>query len=233
MESEGTSGLLLPKHQNYQGRSESANPSTHDRHGTELPYDAFSQENCLYDIDKHDPDYLSLLGLDETEPNVSPYDADFHFASELHIPLDIDQSKFDIDSIDTLLQDNEVRISNRVVLLRDTIKRFALWYFAYTETEDETVSSWRKMVRSRMAVRELVMYVGYVGDCGDKGEDGWDELLSTPSLRVALVCGIIWKIVKERVLDSLLFGATEAQTKSLAAQEKSMVKLDGIFMLYR
>lgn len=84
-----------------------------------------------------------------------------------------------------------------------------------------------------MAVRELVMYVGYVGDCGDKGEDGWDELLSTPSLRVALVCGIIWKIVKERVLDSLLFGATEAQTKSLAAQEKSMVKLDGIFMLYR
>ncbi|GAB7344163.1 hypothetical protein MBLNU457_2056t1 [Dothideomycetes sp. NU457] len=224
LETEGTSELPMPRYQNYQGQPS----STHDRHGTQLPYDAFSRDNCLYDCDKHDPDYLSLLGLENTQPSVSAYDAEFHFASELHVPLEVDQSKFDVNDLRPLsAQDGEVRVLNRLVLLRDAIKRFALCYFGYTETADATISSWREMVRCRMAVRELVMYAGYVGDCGDRGEVGWDELLSKPDLRVALVCGIIWKIVKERVLESLFFGATEAQIKSLAAQEKSMEKSDG------
>jgi len=166
--------------------------------------------------------YFSLLGLDGTKPGASPYGAEFHFAVELWSQARV-YPMLKVFNI----EDTEVKVFNRLQSLRGNIKLLALRYFGHTKTKDKTSPSWRDMVEQRIAVRELVLHAGSVADCGDEGEAGWDALLTEPDLRVALVCGIVWKIVKDKVLESLLFGGTESQSKALAAQERSMINSDG------
>jgi len=187
---------------NFQRRPPTQRPAICDEYGAVLPYDAFCFRHYLVDLDAQKPDlkYFSLLGLDGTKPGISPYDAKFHFAIEAFAD---GRSLPKVEIVQ--IKDPEVKILNRVQGLRDNVKEFALRYFGYNNTTDKPLSSWREMVRRRVAVKELVLHAGYVADCGDKGEAGWDELLSEPDLRVALVRGIVWKIVKEKVLDSLLF----------------------------
>ena len=82
-------------------------------------------------------------------------------------------------------------------------------------------------MRSGAAPPELILYAGYVA-CNGHGEaEGWDELLTAPDLRAALVCAIVWRAIKENVIEELMFGANGTRKERLEGMEREMLGDDG------
>ncbi|GAB7353241.1 hypothetical protein MBLNU459_g3754t3 [Dothideomycetes sp. NU459] len=102
---------------------------------------------------------------------------------------------------------------------------------------DEYVS--RKLIAIQNTISELCKkHVGFKLDRkdvrdkivgGPRGKAGWEELLVEPTLRKALVQGIISRALKEHVLSSLAFGAPEKLLVELTEMEREQKSKDAFY----
>lgn len=70
--------------------------------------------------------------------------------------------------------------------------------------------------------KELVRYAGFIAVGGPAAVAGWEEIFLTAELRSALAAGVIWQALKQHVLESLWYGASEEQLRVLEQGEFDM-----------
>lgn len=74
---------------------------------------------------------------------------------------------------------------------------------------------------------QLIRYIGCLAMGGKKGREGWEELVSTPEMREALVVGIMGRALKEHIFSDLYFGASDELKQDLIDLERRMRDEDG------
>jgi len=105
------------------------------------------------------------------------------------------------------------------------IEQFADENFAFTIVNPNNVLS----TLSKTLSKELVYIAGCVAVGGPNGAEGWQELFADPEWRVQLVIGVIGRLLKEHVFDSLMFGGTAEDMEDLHDLEVSTKDEDGMF----
>ncbi len=80
--------------------------------------------------------------------------------------------------------------------------------------------------------RHLARLIGCLAQGGRDNVDGWVKLLAKADCRVALITGIVGRVLKENVFSELYFGATEKLKGDLHKQEQGLVHQDGTLNAY-
>ncbi|KAK4503843.1 hypothetical protein PRZ48_004758 [Zasmidium cellare] len=74
---------------------------------------------------------------------------------------------------------------------------------------------------------QLIRYIGCLSQGGKNGVKAWEDLVTSPDTREALVFGIVGRALKEHVFSDLWFGGNAEQKEELKALEKSGAGGDG------
>ena len=221
------------------------------------PYDMSRTDLDLGDVpvltenesrNKKKEDELKAWDAEEKER----FDRPFYFTNEtVNIPDKTWEEVFAahargrLDTEDVNLA-GDVGVMNLLSDLRHSIRGFCTEFFDFETSQLQRGGAggdgggnsvnWKKLLQSpgnnNDALKATLLYAGFVCSGGPVGEKSWDELLVRSDLRQAMVCGIINRVLKEHVLNSLLFGATTEQTKELKAMERKQVDRDGEFLIY-
>jgi hypothetical protein len=134
------------------------------------------------------------------------------------------------EKMDYLPDDNE-RINDFNVLYRG-LHAFAKEYFNFHLVGPE-VKRQHLLHLGKNLSDEFVRIAGFVAVGGPWRIHGWEELFLRDDLRVALVIGVIWKVLKEHCFAHLMFGGSEEQIKELEDAEqvfrKTKMGIDGGF----
>jgi hypothetical protein len=110
-------------------------------------------------------------------------------------------------------------------LLWERIYNIVNKYFDYG-IEDKDKGLWLRSLAIRFS-NEFVRFAGFIADGGPCGTAGWEEIFLELELRKALVCGVIWKVLKEHVFANLLFGGTDWQLETLLKMEAEAGDTEG------
>jgi hypothetical protein len=119
-------------------------------------------------------------------------------------------------------------LSERFLTLYDSIVAFAREYYSasYCIHVEPSVDVYLRHLAGELS-DEFVQIAGFVATGGPAGVAGWEELFVNRELQVALVTGVIWKVLKEHVFAPLLFGGTKEQVKKLEQDEAEQAGFDG------
>jgi hypothetical protein len=123
--------------------------------------------------------------------------------------------------MDYLADDNQ-RIKDFDALYK-SIYQFANHYFDF-ELPSESAKERYLLKLGKDVSNEFVRFAGFIAVGGPCGIHGWEELFIKEDLRVSLITGVIWKVLKEHVFAHLMFGGTSNQTAALEDAEQAFQK---------
>lgn len=74
---------------------------------------------------------------------------------------------------------------------------------------------------------ELTRIMGAVAVGGPEGHESWWQLFADRKMRMHLVVGVIWRVLREHVFHAYLFGGTEEQVRRLRVMDGEEQKSEG------
>jgi len=121
--------------------------------------------------------------------------------------------------------DQDKRLEVEFDDLWNLILAFSVRYFGY-DVSDDLKTKYLLQLGTTLSP-EFVQFAGSIAVGGPCGTAGWEELFLDPSLRTVLLAGVLWKVFKEHVFASLLFGGSKAELNELQKMEVDQKDDDG------